>query len=102
MSPAYFEPARYTREEWSAAMVVAHFDEQKLVPVRIAGVDLDGRGSNARGPDFHRPRRTPARTSGARTPRSGPGSDRTRTGTPAKSAAGAAATTRTASRRSRF
>jgi hypothetical protein len=39
MSPTYFDPTRYTTEEWSATAVLDHVRGRKLVPVRIAVVD---------------------------------------------------------------
>jgi tetratricopeptide (TPR) repeat protein len=36
MSPAYFEPSRYTTEEWAAALVKDDEDRHRLLPLRIA------------------------------------------------------------------
>src|SRR4051794_20708853 len=35
MSPAYFDPARYTGEEWAAGVILSHADGGKLVPVVV-------------------------------------------------------------------
>ncbi len=41
-SAAYFDPSRYTAEEWSAAMVhVPGADQERLVPVRVEEVPAD-------------------------------------------------------------
>lgn len=37
-SEAYFEPARWTTQEWTAALVVARQDPTRFVPVRIEDV----------------------------------------------------------------
>jgi hypothetical protein len=38
LSAAYFDPARYTTDEWSAAMVKDSGGRPRLVPVRIEDV----------------------------------------------------------------
>jgi tetratricopeptide (TPR) repeat protein len=40
MSPAYFEPSRYTTEEWAAALVKDDNDRHWLLPLRIAPCEL--------------------------------------------------------------
>jgi hypothetical protein len=40
MSPAYFEPSRYTTEEWAAALHKDDDDRHRLLPLRIAPCEL--------------------------------------------------------------
>jgi hypothetical protein len=40
LSPAYFEPSRYTADEWSAALIKDEEGRHRLLPVRVALCDV--------------------------------------------------------------
>lgn len=40
LSPNYFDPARFTGEEWTSALILSHGQETRLVPVIVEPVDL--------------------------------------------------------------
>ncbi len=42
LSPAYFEPSRYTADEWSAALIKDAEGRHRLLPLRIAPCDVPG------------------------------------------------------------
>src|SRR5215472_15661959 len=40
LSPAYFEPSRYTADEWSAALIKDEGGQHRLLPLRVAPCEV--------------------------------------------------------------